>query len=133
MLDDAHDPQHHLAGALRTLARHRLRGGGRDHVHPDRHHPVRDRAFRLGRTLWPFGRTVVPKPGAGAGSLVGNVLWFLLAGLWMAIAHVVTGLALPDHHRHPARVADFKLAAVAIAPLGKDIVPTDDPRAFYRA
>jgi uncharacterized membrane protein YccF (DUF307 family) len=90
-------------------------------------------AFRLAAyALWPFGRTVVPKPEAGAGSFIGNVIWFLLAGLWMAIAHVITGIALClTIIGIPLGVADFKLAAVAIAPLGKDIVRTDDPRALY--
>ena len=91
--------------------------------------------FRLASyVLWPFGRTVVPKPDAGAGSFVGNVLWFVLAGLWMAIAHIITGLALCiTIIGIPLGVADFKLAAVAIAPLGKDIVRTDDPRALAPA
>ena len=75
-------------------------------------------SFRLAAfTLWPFGRTLVPKPGAGAGSLVGNVLWFLLAGLWMAIAHVITGVLLClTIIGIPLGIADFKLAAAAIAP-----------------
>jgi uncharacterized membrane protein YccF (DUF307 family) len=92
-------------------------------------------SFRLAAfTLWPFGRTLVPKPDAGAGSFVGNVLWFLLAGLWMAIAHVVTGIVLClTIIGIPLGIADFKLAAAAIAPLGKAIVPTDDPRAFTRS
>jgi uncharacterized membrane protein YccF (DUF307 family) len=91
-------------------------------------------SFRLAAfALWPFGRTTVAKPDAGAGSLIGNVLWFLLAGLWMAIAHVVTGILLClTIIGIPLGIADFKLAAAAIAPLGKDIVRTDDPRAFYR-
>ena len=92
-------------------------------------------SFRLAAfTLWPFGRTLVPKPDAGAGSFIGNVLWFLLAGLWMAIAHIVTGVLLcVTIIGIPLGIADFKLAAAAIAPLGKDIVDTDDPRAFYRS
>jgi uncharacterized membrane protein YccF (DUF307 family) len=92
-------------------------------------------SFRLAAfTLWPFGRTLVPKPGAGAGSFIGNVVWFLLAGLWMAIAHVVTGIILcVTIIGIPLGIADFKMAAAAIAPLGKDIVPTDDPRAIYRS
>jgi uncharacterized membrane protein YccF (DUF307 family) len=91
-------------------------------------------SFRLAAfTLWPFGRTLVPKPDAGAGSFIGNVLWFLLAGLWMAIAHIVTGVLLcVTIIGIPLGLADFKLAAAAIAPLGKDIVPSDDPRAFVR-
>jgi len=92
-------------------------------------------SFRLAAfTLWPFGRTLVPKPDAGAASFLGNVVWFLLAGLWMAIAHIVTGIALCiTIIGIPLGIADFKLAAAAIAPLGKDIVATDDPRAFYRS
>ncbi len=89
-------------------------------------------SFRLAAfTLWPFGRVLVRKPDAGAGSFIGNVIWFLLAGLWMAIAHVVTGVLLClTIVGIPLGLADFKLAAAAIAPLGKDIVRTDDPRAF---
>ncbi|MGA2805868.1 MAG: YccF domain-containing protein [Acidimicrobiales bacterium] len=56
-------------------------------------------SFRLAAyVLWPFGRTVIRRPGAGAASTVGNVLWFLLTGVWIAIAHVVLGFAtLLDH------------------------------------
>ncbi len=88
--------------------------------------------FRLAAfVVWPFGRTVVARPDAGAASAIGNVAWFLLAGLWMALAHVVTGVVLClTVIGIPLGIADFKLAAVAIAPLGKEIVRTDDPRAF---
>ena len=89
-------------------------------------------ALRIGVfALWPFGKTVVKRADAGIASGIGNVLWFVLAGLWMAIAHVVTGVLLClTITGIPLGIADVKLAAVAIAPLGKDIVPTDDPRAF---
>ena len=92
-------------------------------------------SFRLASyTLWPFGRTLVPRPDAGAPSFIGNVLWFLLAGLWMAIAHVVTGVLLClTIVGIPLGIADFKLAAAALAPLGKDIVSTDDPRVLGTA
>jgi uncharacterized membrane protein YccF (DUF307 family) len=88
-------------------------------------------AFRLaGFVIWPFGRTLVPKPSAGAGSAIGNVVWFLLAGLWLAIAHVVTAIALAiTIIGIPLALGNMKLAWVALAPLGKDIVPVDDPRA----
>ena len=91
-------------------------------------------SFRLAAyTLWPFGRTLVPRPDSGAGSFIGNVVWFLLAGLWMAIAHVVTGVLLCiTIIGIPLGIADFKLAGAALAPLGKDIVSTDDPRALNR-
>ena len=88
-------------------------------------------AFRLAAfTLWPFGRAVVRKPDAGAASAVGNVIWFLLAGLWMALAHVFTGILLcVTIIGIPLGLGNFKLIPVSIAPLGKDIVSTDDPRA----
>lgn len=88
-------------------------------------------AFRLAAfVLWPFGRTVVSKPSAGAGSMIGNVLWFVLAGLWIAIGHVITSIALAvTIIGIPLAWANLKLAAVALAPLGKEIVGIDDPRA----
>jgi uncharacterized membrane protein YccF (DUF307 family) len=88
-------------------------------------------AFRLaGFVLWPFGRTVIRRPEAGAASTVGNVIWFVLAGLWIAIGHLLLGFALClTIIGIPFGWANIKLAAVAIAPLGKDIVSTDDPRA----
>jgi uncharacterized membrane protein YccF (DUF307 family) len=91
-------------------------------------------SFRLaGFVLWPFGRTVVRKPNAGAASMLGNVLWFVLAGVWIAIAHVVTGVALClTIIGIPLGWANIKLAVVALAPLGKEIMSSDDPRAVDR-
>jgi uncharacterized membrane protein YccF (DUF307 family) len=88
-------------------------------------------SFRLAAfVIWPFGRTVVRKPSSGAGSAVGNVLWFVLAGLWIAIGHVVTAVALfVTIIGIPLAIANLKLAAVALAPLGKEIVDVHDPRA----
>jgi uncharacterized membrane protein YccF (DUF307 family) len=87
--------------------------------------------FRLAAfVLWPFGRAVVRRPDAGAPSTIANVLWFVLAGLWMALAHLILGVLLClTIIGIPLGVGNFKLAAVAIAPLGKEIVPTSDPRA----
>lgn len=88
-------------------------------------------AFRLALyVLWPFGRTIIPRPGAGAPSLIGNVLWFLLVGLWMAIAHISLGITLClTVIGIPLGLGNFKLALVALAPLGKEIVSSRDPRA----
>jgi uncharacterized membrane protein YccF (DUF307 family) len=92
-------------------------------------------SFRLAAyVLWPFGRTVIRRPGAGAASMVGNVLWFLLAGVWIAVAHLLLGLILClTIIGIPLGLGNFKLAAVAIAPLGKEIVSTRDPRAALGA
>ena len=47
--------------------------------------------FRIaGYVLWPFGKRVIDKPGAGAGSGIMNIVWFLVAGLWLAIGHITT-------------------------------------------
>jgi uncharacterized membrane protein YccF (DUF307 family) len=88
-------------------------------------------SFRLAAfTIWPFGRAVVPKPTAGAGSMIGNVIWFIFAGLWMAIAHLITGILLClTIIGIPLGLGDFKLIPIAIAPLGKEIVSTRDMRA----
>jgi uncharacterized membrane protein YccF (DUF307 family) len=88
-------------------------------------------AFRLAAfSLWPFGRTVVRKPSAGAGSAIGNVLWFILAGIWIAIGHLITSVALAvTIIGIPLVWPNIKLAVVALMPLGKEIVSNDDPRA----
>jgi uncharacterized membrane protein YccF (DUF307 family) len=73
---------------------------------------------------------VVRKPGAGVASTVGNVIWFVLAGVWMALAHLFTGVLLCfTIIRIPLGLGNFKLIPVALAPQGKDIVSADDPRA----
>ena len=83
-------------------------------------------SFRMANyTLWPFGRTIVSKPSAGTMSFIGNIIWFVVAGWWLAIGHIVTGLALClTIIGIPLGIASFKLVPVSIAPLGKDIVPT---------
>jgi len=85
-------------------------------------------AFRLaGYAFWPFGRIVVANPDRVPGvSAVANVLWFVLAGWWLCLMHLVTGVALClTIIAIPFGIADFKLAGLAIAPLGKLIVPAD--------
>ena len=50
--------------------------------------------FRIaGYVLWPFGKRVVDKPNAGAGSALMNIVWFLVAGLWLVIGHITTAAA----------------------------------------
>jgi len=87
-------------------------------------------SYRIGRyALWPFGREVVRKPGAGAGSALGNVLWFVFSGLWLAIGHAVTGvLCCLTVIGIPLGLASFKLIPVSLLPLGREIVDADDLR-----
>jgi uncharacterized membrane protein YccF (DUF307 family) len=82
-------------------------------------------ALRIGMyALWPFGRTVVRKPGAGAGSTIGNVLWLVLCGWWLALEHLVTGVALcVTIIGIPLGLANFKLIPISLFPFGREIVP----------
>ena len=90
-------------------------------------------SFRIAAfVLWPFGRAVVPKPSAGAPSFIGNVIWFILAGIWLALGHLLTGVLLCiTIIGIPLGLGNFKMIPVALAPLGKEIVSTRDPRAQY--
>jgi uncharacterized membrane protein YccF (DUF307 family) len=82
-------------------------------------------SFRIaGYALWPFGRTVVSRASAGVPSFIGNVIWFILAGIWLAIGHLVTGcLLMVTIIGIPLALANFKLIPISLAPLGKEIVP----------
>jgi uncharacterized membrane protein YccF (DUF307 family) len=78
--------------------------------------------------LWPFGRTTVERRDAGAGSLIGNVIWLVFAGIWLAIGHLATGIALcVTIIGIPLGLANFKLIPISLLPLGREIVPTDEP------
>jgi uncharacterized membrane protein YccF (DUF307 family) len=87
-------------------------------------------ALRIGIfALWPFGKTVVRRADAGAGSAIGNVLWFLLAGWWLIIGHLVTGVLLClTIIGIPLGLANFKLIPISLLPLGRDIVSIDEAR-----
>ncbi|GAA3830103.1 MULTISPECIES: YccF domain-containing protein [Amycolatopsis] len=92
-------------------------------------------SFRIANyALWPFGRTIVDRRGAGVGSLIGNVIWIIFAGIWLAIGHVLTGIALcVTIIGIPLGLANFKLIPVSLMPLGKAIVPVDrGTEAYYR-
>lgn len=86
--------------------------------------PLAVPAFRLaGYTLWPFGRVVVRRPDAGAGSALANVVWFVVAGWWLAALHVFFGLLLAvTIIGIPFTIAHLKLARLVISPYGKDVV-----------
>jgi uncharacterized membrane protein YccF (DUF307 family) len=80
--------------------------------------------------LWPFGRTVVKRPDAGLASGIGNVLWLVLCGWWLALGHLVTGVLLClTIIGIPLGLANFKLIPISLLPLGRDIVDVDQARA----
>lgn len=83
-------------------------------------------SFRIANySLWPFGRQIVDKPMTGVFAFLGNVIWVLVAGWWLAIGHIVSGVALcVTIIGIPMGIADFKLVPVSLMPLGKQIVPT---------
>jgi uncharacterized membrane protein YccF (DUF307 family) len=90
--------------------------------------PFGIQAFKLANyTLWPFGRTVVERPDASpALGCLGNVIWLVLAGIAMAVAHLVAGVVLClTIIGIPLGIACFKLIPLALLPFGKEIVPVN--------
>ena len=88
-------------------------------------------ALRIGIfALWPFGKTIVRRPDAGAASAIGNVIWFVLCGWWLAIGHLISGILLCiTIIGIPLGLANFKLIPVSLVPFGRDIVSIDEARA----
>lgn len=88
-------------------------------------------------TLWPFGKQVVnreevtgmPDIGTGCLGLLGNIIWFIFGGFWLAIGHLLFALAnfitiigIPFGFQH------LKLAVICLAPVGKSVI--DDPNSL---
>jgi uncharacterized membrane protein YccF (DUF307 family) len=78
--------------------------------------------------LWPFGRTIDRRPDSGVASLIGNIIWIILFGWWLAIGHLVFGIAMcVTIIGIPLGLASFKIIPITLFPLGVRIVPTDQP------
>jgi uncharacterized membrane protein YccF (DUF307 family) len=87
--------------------------------------PFAKQALKLaGYALWPFGRTLVPSSTRHKGlSVIGNILWFILAGWWLALEHLIVGILLCiTVIGIPLGVGAFKMAGAALVPFGKKIV-----------
>lgn len=82
-------------------------------------------SFRLANfVLWPFGRTTVWSQQAGVWSVIGNILWILVLGWELAIAHLVAGLFLCiTVIGIPFGIACWKMVPLALLPLGQRVVP----------
>lgn len=89
-------------------------------------------AFRLaGYSLWPFGRRVIAARDAGVPSLLGNILWIVLFGWQLFLAHIAAGIALClTIIGIPFGIAAFKLSVLALVPLGTRVVPSDAPQTW---
>jgi uncharacterized membrane protein YccF (DUF307 family) len=86
--------------------------------------PLGIQAFKLaGYVLWPFGRTVVSQPGASpVWTVVGNVVWVILIGWWLALAHVIAAvLFFITIIGIPFGVASLKMARLALLPFGYEV------------
>jgi uncharacterized membrane protein YccF (DUF307 family) len=91
-------------------------------------------SFRLaGYVVWPFGRTVVTRRGAGIWSLIGNIIWIIVVGWGLAVAHAVAGLLLClTIIGIPFGIACWKMIPLALLPLGSKVVPISSvPRDPY--
>ncbi|WP_435300468.1 YccF domain-containing protein [Timonella sp. A28] len=91
-------------------------------------------SFRMANyVLWPFGRAVIDKPTAGAFSTLGNIIWVIFAGWWLALGHIITGIMLCfTIIGIPLGIANFKMIPLALLPLGKQIVSTRGSEFGYR-
>ncbi len=89
--------------------------------------PLGVASFRMASyALWPFGRAVVAKEGAGAGSVLLNIVWIILAGWWLALAHLTTAVAQAvTIIGIPLAIANLKMIPISLVPYGKQIVPRD--------
>ena len=89
--------------------------------------PFGVQAFKLAAfTLWPFGKTVVPSAQGGCLELGFNILWLILFGWAIVLAHLVAGLLLCiTIIGIPFGVQAFKLSVFALWPVGRSVVPVD--------
>ncbi|SFL10991.1 Inner membrane component domain-containing protein [Streptosporangium canum] len=93
--------------------------------------PSSQSAYRVGAAA--ARRWSVRDPEAGCLSTVGNVIWCVVAGIWLAIGHLLTSIPLfLSIIGIPLGIANIKLIPVSLLPLGARIVDADDPLAFYR-
>src|ERR1051325_3450543 len=93
-------------------------------------------------TLFPFGKEAIGRKelkqkddiGTGVMGLIGNIIWFIFAGLWLAVGHVVSALlCFVTIIGIPFGIQHLKLAGLALAPIGKTIVSKEVAAAARKA
>jgi uncharacterized membrane protein YccF (DUF307 family) len=92
--------------------------------------PFGIQSFKLaGLALWPFGRVVLERTDRDAAlSCLGNVIWLVFSGLWLALGHLITGVLLCiTIIGIPFGIASFRLAGLALVPFGKIVVRAGAP------
>jgi uncharacterized membrane protein YccF (DUF307 family) len=99
--------------------------------------------FVIGQfTFFPFGNEAISRQelsgridvGTSAAGTLGNVVWFLLAGIWLALGHVASALAcFLSIIGIPFGIQHLKLAGISLAPIGKTVVATEVAAAARRA
>lgn len=84
-------------------------------------------SFRMANyALWPYGRTLVRDPHAGVASDIGNVLWIIFAGWWLALVHITTAITqFVSIIGIPFGIVNIKMVPVSLLPLGHRIVDAD--------
>jgi len=91
--------------------------------------------FVIGQfTFFPFGQEAISRKelqqkddiGTGSLGMLGNVVWFVFAGVWLALGHLLSAvLCLITIIGIPFGIQHLKLAGIALAPIGKTIVSTE--------
>ncbi|EJL6699971.1 TPA: YccF domain-containing protein [Vibrio cholerae] len=93
-------------------------------------------------SFWPFGYEAISRDeltdqtdiGTSGFGILGNIIWFILAGFWLAVGHILSAVAcFITIIGIPFALQHLKLAVISLAPIGKTVVPIEEAtRARYR-
>ncbi|CFW01797.1 hypothetical protein VCHC46B1_1934 [Vibrio cholerae HC-46B1] len=93
-------------------------------------------------SFWPFGYEAISRDeltdqtdiGTSGFGVLGNIIWFILAGFWLAVGHILSAVAcFITIIGIPFALQHLKLAVISLAPIGKTVVPIGEAaRARYR-
>lgn len=94
--------------------------------------PFGVQCFKLAHfVVWPFGRKTVHHRSMPVLGAIGNVVWFIFAGIWLAISYLIAGVLLcMTIVGIPFGFQAFQLARLALTPFGRNVVRTHDYRCF---